>query len=65
KPGTRAPPTTEAPSTLVAPPSGSSTSHLISRVVFHLVVFCPYFTSTLLLVSFYRSRATGRDPPTP
>ncbi|KAK5618360.1 hypothetical protein CRENBAI_019432 [Crenichthys baileyi] len=63
--GTRAPPTTEAPPTLVAPPSGSSTSHLISRVVLHLVVFCPYFTSTLLLVSLYRSRATGRDPPTP
>ncbi|XP_029932677.1 high affinity immunoglobulin gamma Fc receptor I-like [Myripristis murdjan] len=29
----------------------------------HLVVFCPYFISTLLLVSLWRQRSAGSEPP--
>ncbi|XP_035771641.1 Fc receptor-like protein 5 [Neolamprologus brichardi] len=47
----------------------SSTLHLAIRVVLHLVVFCPYFISTLFMVSLYRHRAKGNKlsvsiPPT-
>ncbi|XP_039457529.1 Fc receptor-like B, partial [Oreochromis aureus] len=38
-----------------------SSPHLVSRVFLHLVVFCPYFISTLLMVSLYRWRVTGSD----
>uniref|UniRef100_A0AAZ1X998 Ig-like domain-containing protein n=1 Tax=Oreochromis aureus TaxID=47969 RepID=A0AAZ1X998_OREAU len=31
------------------------------RVVLHLVVFCPYFICTLLVVSLFRHRAKGND----
>ncbi|XP_026019042.1 low affinity immunoglobulin gamma Fc region receptor II-like [Astatotilapia calliptera] len=49
--------------------SHSSTLHLAIRVVLHLVVFCPYFISTLFMVSLYRHRAKGNKlsvsiPPT-
>ncbi|XP_029975982.1 uncharacterized protein LOC115409121 [Salarias fasciatus] len=33
------------------------------RVFCHLVVFCPYFISTLLMVSIYRGRAKGDSVP--
>nr|XP_020444113.1 low affinity immunoglobulin gamma Fc region receptor III-like [Monopterus albus] len=33
------------------------------RLVLHLVVFCPYFISTLLMASLYRHRPTGSDLP--
>ncbi|KAL4008263.1 hypothetical protein ACER0C_002115 [Sarotherodon galilaeus] len=47
---------TNMPPTSALPPS-STTLHLVIRVVCHLVVFCPYFISTLLLVSLYQHRA--------
>ncbi|CAI5660310.1 unnamed protein product [Oreochromis niloticus] len=43
-------------------PSYSTTLHLVMRLVCHLVVICPYFISTLLMVSLYRHRAKGNDP---
>ncbi|XP_030581623.1 low affinity immunoglobulin gamma Fc region receptor III-like [Archocentrus centrarchus] len=54
KPTTTAPPTTTA-----LPPDSSSFFKLAFRLVLHLVVFSPYFISTLLMVSLYRSRAKG------
>ncbi|CAK6978862.1 low affinity immunoglobulin gamma Fc region receptor II-b-like isoform X2, partial [Scomber scombrus] len=35
----------------------------VFTLVCHLVVFCPYFISTLLMVSLYRHRPTGNDLP--
>ncbi|MEQ2293659.1 hypothetical protein AMECASPLE_035784, partial [Ameca splendens] len=44
-------------------PSSTSAS-LQVRLVCHLVVFCPYFISTLLLLSLYRHKVSaGSDPP--
>ncbi|XP_047216100.1 Fc receptor-like protein 5 [Girardinichthys multiradiatus] len=57
------PSTTTATDVTVAPPPISAPSGLVLRVVCHLVVFCPYFISTLLMVSLYRQRSTGRDHP--
>ncbi|XP_030580084.1 Fc receptor-like protein 1 [Archocentrus centrarchus] len=56
RPTTRVPPTTSTtpPSTSAPPPDSP---HLVFRLVLHLVVFCPYFISTLLMVSLYRCRA--------
>ncbi|KAK1890090.1 DNA mismatch repair protein MutS [Dissostichus eleginoides] len=51
------------PPTASSPPPASSL-HLVLRVICHLVVFCPYCISTFLMVSIYRERATGSDPPT-
>ncbi|XP_051812189.1 high affinity immunoglobulin gamma Fc receptor I-like [Acanthochromis polyacanthus] len=45
-----------------APPVSSSL-HLVFRLLCHLVVFCPYFISTGLMVSLYRHRVTGNDLP--
>ncbi|XP_025761019.1 Fc receptor-like protein 5 [Oreochromis niloticus] len=63
RPTTTTSPTTSTnmPPTSALPPS-STTLHLVIRVVCHLVVFCPYFISTLLLVSLYQHRAKGNDP---
>ncbi|XP_072233005.1 uncharacterized protein [Leuresthes tenuis] len=58
-----APPTSEAPPTSAAPPPASSSLHLVFRLLRHLLVFCPYFISTLLMVSLYRHRATGSGRP--
>ncbi|MED6243608.1 hypothetical protein ATANTOWER_023345, partial [Ataeniobius toweri] len=55
------PPTKET-TAFFLPPFSLSAS-LKSRLVFHLVVFSPYFISTLLMVSLYRHRATGSDLP--
>ncbi|MEQ2264111.1 hypothetical protein XENORESO_019434, partial [Xenotaenia resolanae] len=52
---TSAPPTTRAP-----PPA---TASIFIRLVCHLVVLVPYFISTILLVSLYRQRTTGKVPP--
>ncbi|XP_076737173.1 low affinity immunoglobulin gamma Fc region receptor III-like [Maylandia zebra] len=43
----------------------STTLHLVIRVVCHLVVFCPYFISTFIVVSLYRGRAKENDPTIP
>uniref|UniRef100_A0AAX7TJA7 Ig-like domain-containing protein n=1 Tax=Astatotilapia calliptera TaxID=8154 RepID=A0AAX7TJA7_ASTCA len=37
------------------------TGGILSLVVFHLVVFCPYFISTLLVVSLCRQRTKGNN----
>ncbi|KAM4537425.1 high affinity immunoglobulin gamma Fc receptor I-like [Odontesthes bonariensis] len=63
KPTTTAPPTSAAPPTSVAPPPASASLHLVFRLLLHLLVFCPYFISTLLMVSLYRHRATGSKLP--
>ncbi|XP_071403175.1 low affinity immunoglobulin gamma Fc region receptor III-A-like isoform X2 [Centroberyx affinis] len=34
----------------------------VVRLLCHLVVFCPYCISTVLMVSLYRSRTTGNKP---
>ncbi|CAG5965583.1 unnamed protein product [Menidia menidia] len=53
----KAPPTSEAPPTSGAPPPDSSPHHFGLMLLLRLLVFCPYFISTLLLVSVYRLRA--------
>ncbi|XP_030581200.1 Fc receptor-like protein 5 [Archocentrus centrarchus] len=63
------PTTTAPPGTTSSLPPDSSVLHLVIRLLIHLVVFCPYFISTLLMVSLYRHRASGNDlcasiPPT-
>ncbi|XP_051251480.1 Fc receptor-like protein 5 isoform X3 [Dicentrarchus labrax] len=63
KPTTTAPPTPEAPPTSAAPPTASSPLQLVFRLLYHLVMFCPYCISTVLMVSLYRQRATGNDLP--
>ncbi|KAM9335146.1 uncharacterized protein ABDE67_020103 [Symphorus nematophorus] len=35
----------------------------VFRLLLHLVVFCPYFISTVLMVSLYRRRPTGGKLP--
>uniref|UniRef100_A0A7N6ADI6 Ig-like domain-containing protein n=1 Tax=Anabas testudineus TaxID=64144 RepID=A0A7N6ADI6_ANATE len=39
-------------------PAASTSLQLVFILVLHLVVFCPYFVSTLLMVSLYRHRPT-------
>ncbi|XP_069570885.1 high affinity immunoglobulin gamma Fc receptor I-like [Brachyistius frenatus] len=46
-----------------APPSGSASFQLKLRLLCQLVMFCPYFISTALLVSLYRCRAKGNELP--
>ncbi|KAM9717534.1 junctional adhesion molecule-like [Menidia menidia] len=46
-----------------APPPDSSPHHLGLMLLLRLLVFCPYFISTLLLVSVYRLRAKGSKQP--
>ncbi|XP_028260826.1 high affinity immunoglobulin gamma Fc receptor I-like [Parambassis ranga] len=50
-----------APPTSAVPPCDCSTLQLVLRVVLHLVVFCPYLVSTVLMVSLYGHR--GKDLP--
>ncbi|CAI5660278.1 unnamed protein product [Oreochromis niloticus] len=66
KPTTTTSPTTSTnmPPTSVLSPY-STTLHLVIRVVCHLVVFCPYFISTFIVVSLYRGRAKENDPTIP
>ncbi|XP_076737217.1 high affinity immunoglobulin gamma Fc receptor I-like [Maylandia zebra] len=42
-------------------PSPALLADLVLRVFFYLVVFTPYFISTLLVVSLYQHRAKGND----
>ncbi|XP_071315430.1 Fc receptor-like protein 5 [Trachinotus anak] len=56
-------PTTLAPPPAPAPPPASAPLQLVFRLLLHLVVFCPYFISTVIMVSLYRHRATGNDLP--
>ncbi|XP_028262708.1 high affinity immunoglobulin gamma Fc receptor I-like [Parambassis ranga] len=51
--------TTTTTTTLSAPPPVFL--QLVFRVVLHLVMFCPYLVSTVLMVSLYRHR--GKDLP--
>uniref|UniRef100_A0A8P4GFH3 Ig-like domain-containing protein n=1 Tax=Dicentrarchus labrax TaxID=13489 RepID=A0A8P4GFH3_DICLA len=58
----------ESPSSwlFVRDPRGSSTTHPTMswlRLLCHLVVFCPYCISTVLMVSLYRHRSTAKTPP--
>ncbi|XP_018545884.1 basement membrane-specific heparan sulfate proteoglycan core protein, partial [Lates calcarifer] len=52
-------PTTTVPPTSGAPPPASALLHLVFILVRYLVVLCPYFISTVLMVSLYRHRPTG------
>ncbi|KAK2863463.1 hypothetical protein Q5P01_002996 [Channa striata] len=45
-----------------APPPPSFTS-LLHRLLLHLVVFCPYVISTVLMASLYRHRPAGDGLP--
>ncbi|XP_044215007.1 Fc receptor-like protein 5 [Thunnus albacares] len=72
KPTTTAPPlvtlvpplaSATTPPDYVATPPASAPPQFVFRLVCHLVVFCPYFISTLLMVSLYRHRPTGTDRP--
>ncbi|XP_062301210.1 Fc receptor-like protein 5 [Scomber scombrus] len=54
---------TGKPTTTAPPPVSGAPPQLVFTLVCHLVVFCPYFISTLLMVSLYRHRPTGNDPP--
>ncbi|XP_047444053.1 low affinity immunoglobulin gamma Fc region receptor II-like isoform X1 [Mugil cephalus] len=56
---TEKPTTTAPPTTTEATPPPPSSLHLVLRLVCHLVVFCPYFLSTVLMVSLCRHRPTG------
>ncbi|XP_044040167.1 low affinity immunoglobulin gamma Fc region receptor II-like isoform X1 [Siniperca chuatsi] len=69
-PTSAAPPPTSTPPIYVppppvstAPPPASAPLQLVFRLVCHLVVFCPYCISTVLMVSLYRHRPTGNDLP--
>ncbi|XP_030287148.1 Fc receptor-like protein 5 isoform X2 [Sparus aurata] len=53
-------PTTITPPHSAAPPPDSTPLFL---VLLHLVVFCPYCISTVIMVSLYRRRSTGNDLP--
>ncbi|XP_039892281.1 Fc receptor-like protein 5 isoform X2 [Simochromis diagramma] len=59
KPTTTPSPTTSAPPSSSVLSPDSSSLQLVFRVVLHLVVFCPYFISTVIMVSLYRCRAKG------
>ncbi|CAI5669834.1 unnamed protein product [Oreochromis niloticus] len=56
-------PATTAPPTSATSPSTSSPLHFNFTLLRYLLVFCPYFISTLLIASLYRQRATGNNPP--
>ncbi|KAL4008091.1 hypothetical protein ACER0C_001943 [Sarotherodon galilaeus] len=57
---TTPPPTTTT--IAVAPDlTADSSLQLAFRIVLHLVVFCPYIISTLLMISLYQCRAKGND----
>ncbi|XP_062301332.1 high affinity immunoglobulin gamma Fc receptor I-like [Scomber scombrus] len=65
KPTTTAPPPAReaTPTYHDTTPHVSAPPQLVFRLVCHLVVFCPYFISTLLMVSVYRHRPKGNYPP--
>ncbi|KAI3376301.1 hypothetical protein L3Q82_016408, partial [Scortum barcoo] len=57
------PPSWISVSALHIPTPVSPSLHLVFRLLLHLVVFCPYCISTVLMVSLYRRRHTGNDLP--
>ncbi|KAI3376427.1 hypothetical protein L3Q82_016432 [Scortum barcoo] len=57
KPSTMASPTFTAPPTSAAPPPVSPSLHLVFRLLLHLVVFCPYCISTVLMAVFISTKA--------
>ncbi|CAI5669717.1 unnamed protein product [Oreochromis niloticus] len=54
-------PMTANPPTSGAPHPNSSHLHSDFALMRYLLVFCPYFISTLLMVSLYRQRATDNN----
>ncbi|XP_076738739.1 low affinity immunoglobulin gamma Fc region receptor II-like [Maylandia zebra] len=67
KPTTRPPLTSTVRSTTAVPPLTAplpdySSLQLAFRVLLHLMVFFPYFMSTLLMISLYQLRAKGNEP---
>ncbi|XP_022621208.1 Fc receptor-like B [Seriola dumerili] len=63
KPITSSPPTSALAPPTPALPSASAPLQVVFRLLYHLVVFCPYFISTVIMVSLYRQRPTGNDRP--
>ncbi|XP_039678245.1 Fc receptor-like protein 5 isoform X3 [Perca fluviatilis] len=53
----------EKPKTTRASLSSLPRYLLVSRLVYHLVVFCPYCISTFIMVCLYRRRTTGKFLP--
>ncbi|XP_027894563.1 Fc receptor-like protein 5 isoform X3 [Xiphophorus couchianus] len=51
--------TRETPPTFATPPPASASRSI--RLVCHLLVFCPYFISSLLMMSLYCQKAKGCD----
>ncbi|XP_067378990.1 low affinity immunoglobulin gamma Fc region receptor II-like [Channa argus] len=63
---TEKPMTTSSPTSTTftsSPPPSSTSLQLVITLLLHLVVFCPYLISTLLMVSLYRHRHRGNDLP--
>ncbi|XP_029381823.1 Fc receptor-like protein 5 isoform X2 [Echeneis naucrates] len=60
-PSSTPPPPSPSWVTLVssAPPPDSAPLWLVLRLLCHLVVFCPYFISTAIMVSLYQQRSSG------
>ncbi|XP_067378985.1 Fc receptor-like protein 5 isoform X2 [Channa argus] len=59
---TEKPMTTSSPTSTTftsSPPPSSTSLQLVITLLLHLVVFCPYLFSTLLMVSLYRHRHRG------
>ncbi|KAK2899395.1 hypothetical protein Q8A73_012524 [Channa argus] len=54
--------TSRLPAIEVFPTSAPIPLHPWFRRVLHLAVFCPYFISTVLMVSLYRHRHKGNNP---
>ncbi|XP_038588386.1 uncharacterized protein LOC119913134 [Micropterus salmoides] len=46
-----------------ASPTAEPTQMSVLSVIRHLVVFSPYCVATVLMLSLYRQRPTGRNPP--
>ncbi|XP_067378991.1 low affinity immunoglobulin gamma Fc region receptor III-like [Channa argus] len=63
---TEKPTTTSSPTSTTftsSPPPSSTSLQLVITLLLHLVVFCPYLISTLLMVSLYRHRHRENDLP--
>ncbi|XP_039678258.1 Fc receptor-like protein 5 [Perca fluviatilis] len=61
KPNTTSSPITTSQSLCLPPPPDTLAPPL--RLVIHMVVFCPFCISTLIMVSLYRRRAKGNGLP--
>ncbi|XP_067381060.1 Fc receptor-like protein 5 [Channa argus] len=67
KPTTTTQLTSADPNLYTPPPPSPNSFHLVFRLVLHLVVFCPYLISTVVMVSLYRHKPTEKPttPPPP